>query len=119
MLDKRERTKIKNNKIELWKIKLASFSYDIQYCPGKDNVAPDAFKRAFCASMPDTNIVDVHNGLCHPGVTQMLHFIRSKNLPFSTEDVRKVCSSCKICAELELQITAIQLLIRNSSTCCT
>ena len=33
----------------------------------------------------------------------MLPFIRYKNLPFSTEDVRKVCSSCKICAELKPQ----------------
>ena len=103
MLDNRKRTKIKNNKIELWRIELALFSYDIQYRPGKDNVAPDTFTRAFCASMPTTNLAEIHNDLCHPGVTRMLHFVRSKNLPFSTEDVRKVCSSCKICAELKPQ----------------
>ena len=69
MLDNRKRTKIKNNKIELWRIELASFSYDIQYCPGKDNMAPDAFTHAFCASMPATNLVEIHSSLCRPGVT--------------------------------------------------
>ena len=27
----------------------------------------------------------------------MLHFIRMKNLPFSTDEIRKVCSNCMIC----------------------
>ena len=31
----------------------------------------------------------------------LLHFVREKNLPFSTEDVKKVCSSCWICAEVK------------------
>ena len=39
--------------------------------------------------------------VCHPGVTHMLHFVRSKNLPFSTEEVKKVCSDCEICSELK------------------
>ena len=26
----------------------------------------------------------IHNGLCHDGVTRMLHFVRLKNLPYST-----------------------------------
>jgi len=29
----------------------------------------------------------------------MLHFVRSKNLPYSTTDVRRIVSNCKICAE--------------------
>ena len=50
-----------------------------------------------------TTLSDIHTGLCHPGVTRLLHFVRSKNLPFSTEDVKRVCSSCRICAEIEPQ----------------
>ena len=34
------------------------------------------------------------------GVTRLLHFVRTKNLPYSTDDVKKVCHSCRICAEL-------------------
>lgn len=104
MLDNRKRTKVKNNKIQEWRMELASFSYTIQYRPGKDNVAPDTLTRAFCCStMPSSTLTDIHDGLCHPGVTRLLHFVRSRNLPFSTEDVKRVCSTCKICAELKPQ----------------
>jgi len=41
--------------------------------------------------------------LYHPSVARMLHFVRYKSLPFSTEDVQRVCSSCSICAELNPQ----------------
>jgi hypothetical protein len=105
MLDNRKRTKIKNNKIQQWRLELASFSYTIKYRPGKENVAPDTMSRASCCtiSLPTSTstLNDIHDGLCHPGVTRLLHFVRSKNLPFSTEDVKKVCSTCKVCAFLK------------------
>ena len=31
----------------------------------------------------------------------MYHFIRSKNLPFSMNDVKSLCANCKICAEIK------------------
>jgi len=39
--------------------------------------------------------------LCHPGVARLLHFVRCKNLPYSTDDVGKVCSECNVCAEFK------------------
>ena len=39
----------------------------------------------------------------HPGIFQLSHFVRFKNLLFSTEGVKKVCTSSKICAELKPQ----------------
>ncbi|CAB4035659.1 retrovirus-related Pol poly from transposon [Paramuricea clavata] len=103
MFDSRKRTKIKNNKIQAWRLELGSFSYTVEYRPGKDNVAPDSFTRAFSASMSSNNLEEIHIGLCHPGVTRMLHFVKSKNLPYSTEEVKKVCSACRSCAELKPQ----------------
>ena len=93
MFDNRKRTKIKNSKIQTWRIELAEFSYDIKYRPGKDNVVPDTFTHAYCLSMSTSNLIQIHNGLCHPGVTRLLHFVRTKNLP--------ICSDCRICAELK------------------
>ena len=102
MFDTKRRTKIKNDKIQGWRLELGAFSYSIRYRPGKKNAAPDALTRAFCASTNTSpSLMDIHTGLCHPGVTRMLHFVRSKNLPFSTDDVKKTCASCRICAEIK------------------
>ncbi|XP_068245363.1 uncharacterized protein [Palaemon carinicauda] len=100
MLDSRKQTKIKNNKIQEWRLELASYSYIIQYRPGKQNIAPDTLTRAYCCSTSSmSSLTDIHENLCHPGVTRLLHFVRSKNLPFSTDDVKRVCASCRICAQ--------------------
>ena len=105
MLDKRKHTKIKNNKIQGWRLELASYGYTIQYRPGRENVGPDTLTRAICASMTNSlsKLSDIHDRLCHPGVTRLLHFVRTKNLPYSTDDVKILCHSCRICAELKPQ----------------
>ena len=53
MFDNRKRTKIKNNKIQDWLLEIASFSYSVDYRPGKDNAAPDSFtpRRNPCCSV--------------------------------------------------------------------
>ena len=51
--------------------------------------------------MTSNNLEKIHIELCHPGVTRMLHFVKSKNLPYSIEEVKKVCSTCRGCAELK------------------
>ncbi len=57
----------------------------------------------FIASMSTSSLSKIHNGLGHSYVTRMIYFVRSKNMPFSTEDVKKTCSTCRICAELKPQ----------------
>ena len=52
------------------------------------------------------NLRDIRNQLGHPGVTRLSHFIRSKNLPFSVEDVKRICANCRVCAELKPQFHA-------------
>ena len=101
MLDSRKRTKIKSNKIQCWRLELAAYSYIIVYRPGKDNVAADSLTRTYCGSASGLSLTDIHAALCHPGITRLLHFVRTKNLPFSTDYVRRVCSTCRICAELK------------------
>jgi hypothetical protein len=103
MLDSRKRTKIKNNKIMCWRLELASFSYSIRYRPGINNVGPDTLTRAFCASVSnvESNLETLHKELCCPGVTRLWHFVRSRNLPYSLEDVKRCCSKCQTCAEIK------------------
>ena len=81
-------------------MELAEFSYTIQYREECSNVVPDSFTRVKCDSIFN-NPEDIHAQLCHPGVTRLPHFVKTKNLPYSTDEVKKACSNCTICAELK------------------
>ena len=93
--------KIKNNKIQLWCSELGNFNYEIKHRPGAQNLAADALSRLCSMSPHPLNLRDIHNRLGHSGVTRLSHFIRSKNLPFSVEDVKRICANCRVCAELK------------------
>ena len=72
---------------------------------GKDNVGQDTLTRDLCASATSTSnkLSEIHDYLCHPGVTRLLHFVGTKNLPHSTDHVKRLCASCKVCSELKPQ----------------
>ena len=70
------------------------------YCLGAENVPPDTLSRTFCApALSGMDLGELHNLLCHPGVTRMFHFVKSRNLPYSIEDMRQMTKACRICAE--------------------
>ena len=56
-----------------------------------------------CAVSSISTTQSLHESLCHPGVTRLYRFIRSRSLPFSLEEVQKVCSFCPVCSELKRQ----------------
>ena len=78
-------------------------SFDIVYRPGAENIPPDTLSHAFCAALPCSDLSELLNSLCHPGVTRMFHFVKSRNLPYSVEDVRQMTKACRVCAELKPQ----------------
>ena len=45
--------------------------------------------------------MELHNPLCHHGIARMNHFIRCRNLPCSTEEVKNLINQCPVCAELK------------------
>ena len=74
------------------------------YRPGKDNHVADTLSRNYCATVFGTEkLNELHISLCHPGVARLTHFVRTKNLPFSVDDVKRVTSNCSVCAELKPQ----------------
>ena len=84
------------------------YHFDITYRPGSENVPPDTFSRNcasivnHCASTNSLNkLRELHVSLSHPGVTRMIHFIKLRNLPYSTDDIRKMCNACRECAEIK------------------
>ena len=73
-------------------------SFDIVRRPGKENVLSDAFSRSSCAVLSDL-LYQLHQSLCHPGITRMSYFIRVRNLPYSVEEIKRITNACRICCE--------------------
>ncbi|XP_054266993.1 uncharacterized protein LOC128989150 [Macrosteles quadrilineatus] len=103
MFNQKHAGKVKNNKILKWRLELAPFSYDIVYRSGKENVVADAFSRVSSSiSCRDfEKLRRIHCDIGHPGIVRMVHFLKSKNLPYSIEDVRRMTASCSVCAEVK------------------
>ena len=104
MYDCKSRGKIKNAKILRWRIELSQYNHEIVYRSGKLHAAADTLSRVYCASLTNSVLYDIQAELCHPGVTRMHHFVKSKNLPYSLDEVRKVLNNCRICAEVKPKI---------------
>ena len=101
MFDKTHGSKIKNEKISRWRLELSCFCYDIVYRPGDENAAADALSRVCGSTSGVDGLRKLHEDLCHPGLTRMTHFVRSRNLPYSVEDIKRMISACATCAELK------------------
>ena len=101
MYDNRRKCKIKNDKIARWRVDLSPYKFHITYRPGEENKAADTFSRIASMGHPLQELHNLHDQLCHPGVTRLSHFVRSRNLPFSQDQVRSVTNSCKSCAYLK------------------
>lgn len=70
---------------------------------GKENVCADTLSRLFCNSATGISLQNIHELLSHPGVRRLITLREIKDLPFSTEEVKNVCSKCRICAEIKPQ----------------
>ena len=97
-------SKIKNDKIQVWHLELANFSYDICCHPRHYNVVDHALSHACCNASFAPSLKKLHEDLCQPGIAKLLHYVCSENMPFSTEKVKETCSSCKTCAELKTMV---------------
>ena len=94
---------LKNDKIMRWRIELITYNCDIFYRCGAENIPADTFSRIRCMSLTVDKLYELHEALGHPGVTRMLHFVKSKNLPFSVDEIKSMVRACKVCSELKPQ----------------
>ena len=97
MFDKKNKGKIKNDKIYRWRMELSCFSFDTVYRPGKDKISAVTFIRIYCSLISTPSLYELHVSLCHPGISRMTVFVRERNLPFFVEDICKIAFSCSIC----------------------
>ena len=101
MYDKSHRSKIKNDKIARWRIELSQFKYDIKYRPGKENSVADTFSWIAEINRSLSTLRELHENPCHPEMTRLAHFVRTRNLPFSHEQVKVVTGSCDSCQNIK------------------
>ena len=112
------RGKIKNDKIIRWKMELLPFSYDIKHRPGNENIVADTLSRVCGATASSLEeLRSMHNSLIHPGVQCFWHFVRSQNMPYSLDEVRRVTSECTTCARIKPQFfdSATNILIHSTA----
>ena len=100
MYDHKSHSKIKNSKILRLRVELSQYQHEISYRAGKFNTAPDTLSRVYCTSLTSSCLYDIGAEQCHPGITRMYHLAKSKNLPYSLDDVCKMTSTCKICCAI-------------------
>ena len=86
-----------------WRLELSPYDFDIIYRAGEENVPADTFSGVRAMSLTLDKLNELHQSLCHPGVTRMAHFFKSRNLPFSIEEIKQMTQSCKTCTEWKPQ----------------
>ena len=99
MFNPKTLSKIKNEKIARWRMELSCYSFNISYHPGKENAAVDALSRVCGLTTSSSDLQSIYRELYHLGITRMTHVVRSRNLPYSVEAVKRITNSCQICAE--------------------
>ena len=117
MFNTKHSGKIKNDKIMRWKIELSTNDFDIIYRCGEENISADALSRLNCVTMNLKKLQDLHDSLCHSGVTRLAHFVKKRNLSFSLDQVRQVVRSCTVCAEIKPQFFKRETVHLIKATC--
>ena len=79
------------------------YDFDIIYRAGEENIPADALSRVKSMSLTLDKLHELHESLCHPGVARMTHFVKSRNLLFSVDDVKRMTQACKQCRECKPQ----------------
>ena len=95
MFNPKTLSKIKNEKIARWRMELSCYSFNISYPPGKENAAVDALSRVCGLTTSSSDLQSIYRELYHPGITRMTHVVRSRNLPYSVEAVKRITNSCE------------------------
>ena len=99
MFEARRHGKIKNSKIERWRMELRCYEYDIMYRPGKNNIRANMLSHAQCNTLNNMGrLYEIHENLCHLGLTRLAHLVKVRNLPYSIEEVKRMCAACAVCA---------------------
>jgi len=113
LFDSRPRNKIKNSKINRWRVELAEYSFDITYRPGATNSAADALSRVSSVANEvnvAVTISTIHDKMGHPGVQRMCHYLSDKfGITGVSAQVSQYVGSCELCARQKPKFPKVPL----------
>ena len=97
MIDNRTRSKIKNNKIQSWRLEHASFSYTLKYRPCKHRTHSHVHSLLLCQHQALRDPQWVGSPRCNSNVT----LCDVKEHAIFNRRCQENCSTCRTCAELK------------------
>jgi len=100
-----EESRKDNTKIMVWRLELGQLNYSIRHRSGKDNVAPDAMPRMCSSTSSVSQLLLLHDRLGQSGFARMYRFIRSRNLPYTSEETKDIIDKCLTCLQLKPILT--------------
>ena len=69
--------KIKNNKIQRWRMELGCYDYDIMNRPDKNNIPADSLSTVHCGTIVrKEKLYELHVSLYHPGIIRLTRFVK-------------------------------------------
>ncbi|XP_068200687.1 uncharacterized protein [Palaemon carinicauda] len=83
-----------------WRHYLIGHHFKLTTDQRTENIPADALSR-ICGATTSDKLRELHEILCHPGISPMMHFVRGRNLPYSVEEVKKITTSSQVCLELK------------------
>ena len=94
----KQKSKIKNDKLAHWCLELSELYYDVIDRKGSKSISADTMSRCAAISPSPPRLVELHNALCHSGITWLWQCIQ-RHIPFSISELREVTASYQICLE--------------------
>ena len=102
LFDSRPKNRIKNAKINRWRIELSEYNFEVIYRPGSLNIAADTFSRISSVNRenPEILIKLIHQEMGHPGMNRLKMYVEKHFNIYGIENLVKDCvQNCSIWAK--------------------
>ena len=60
-----------------WRMEFSCYDFNIVHRTDKENIPTETLSRGNCDALNSGSLAELHQALCHPGVTRMFHFVMS------------------------------------------
>ena len=93
MFDNYRRSKIKNIKVQNWRLEVSNYRFDVVYRPGpldyivnaltRDTKIKEKYEQIGSISLEENLLNQLHRDLGWPGITRLFHQVKIRNFPYT------------------------------------